>query len=86
MTTSNGKRKSNAGRGVQRNRAVCCFRPEITGELLAVTHEDDFTVPELRAIYKAAEKLFTVGRPVDAVTIRGICGAAYKTCSCSAWT
>ena len=52
--------------------------PEITGELLAVTHEDDFTVPELRAIYKAAEKLFTVGRPVDAVTIRGICGAAYN--------
>lgn len=52
--------------------------PEITGELLAVTHEDDFTVPELRAIYKAAEKLFTAGRPVDAVTIRGICGAAYN--------
>lgn len=52
--------------------------PEIAGELLAVTHEDDFTVPELRTVYKAAAKLFTAGRPVDAVTIRGICGAEYN--------
>lgn len=52
--------------------------PDIAGELLAEAHADDFTVPELRTIYKAASKLFNSGRPVDAVTIRGLVGTEYN--------
>ena len=52
--------------------------PSIAGELLSRTREEDFTIPELRTVYKAAVKLFAAGRPVDAVTIRGVCGAEYN--------
>lgn len=52
--------------------------PEITGELLSETHEDDFTVSELRSIYKAVMRLFAAGRPVDAVTVRGVVGQEYN--------
>lgn len=52
--------------------------PSIAGELLYRTRPEDFTVPELRAVYNAAVKLFGAGRPVDAVTIRGVCGAEYN--------
>ena len=52
--------------------------PSIAGELLYRTRPEDFTVPELRTVYNAAVKLFGAGRPVDAVTIRGVCGAEYN--------
>lgn len=52
--------------------------PSIAGELLSRTREEDFTIPELRTVYKAAARLFQAGRPVDAVTIRGVCGAEYN--------
>lgn len=52
--------------------------PSIAGELLSRTREEDFTIPELRTVYNAAVKLFGAGRPVDAVTIRGVCGAEYN--------
>ena len=52
--------------------------PSIAGELISLTRPEDFTVPELRAVYNAAVKLFSAGRPVDAVTIRGVCGAEYN--------
>lgn len=52
--------------------------PNIAGELLHLTREEDFTIPELRTVYRAAAKLFQTGRPVDAVTIRGVCGAEYN--------
>ena len=52
--------------------------PSIAGELLYRTRPEDFTVPELRTVYNAAVKLFGAGRPVDAVTIRGLCGAEYN--------
>lgn len=52
--------------------------PNIEGELLHLTREEDFTIPELRTVYRAAAKLFRTGRPVDAVTIRGVCGAEYN--------
>ena len=52
--------------------------PSIAGELLSRTREEDFTIPELRTVYKAAARLFQAGRPVDAVTIRGLCGAEYN--------
>lgn len=52
--------------------------PSIAGELLYRTRPEDFTVPELRTVYNAAVKLFAAGRPVDAVTIRGVCGAEYN--------
>lgn len=53
--------------------------PEIVGELISLTSPEDFTRPELRTIYAAAVKLFTAGRPVDAVTIRGVIGKEYET-------
>lgn len=52
--------------------------PSIAGELISLTRPEDFTVPELRTVYNAAVKLFSAGRPVDAVTIRGVCGAEYN--------
>lgn len=52
--------------------------PSIAGELLHLTRPEDFTIPELRTVYNAAVKLFAAGRPVDAVTIRGVCGAEYN--------
>ena len=52
--------------------------PSIAGELISLTRPEDFTIPELRAVYNAAVKLFSAGRPVDAVTIRGVCGAEYN--------
>ena len=52
--------------------------PNIAGELLHLTREEDFTIPELCTVYRAAAKLFQTGRPVDAVTIRGVCGAEYN--------
>ncbi|MCI7126248.1 MAG: hypothetical protein MR935_08670 [Agathobaculum sp.] len=52
--------------------------PSIAGELIHLTRPEDFTTPELRTVYSAAVKLFTAGRPVDAVTIRGVCGAEYN--------
>ena len=52
--------------------------PTICGELISLTREEDFTVPELRTVYRAAVRLFNAGRPVDAVTIRGVCGTEYN--------
>ena len=52
--------------------------PTICGELISLTREVDFTVPELRTVYRAAVRLFNAGRPVDAVTIRGVCGTEYN--------
>ena len=52
--------------------------PSIAGELISLTRPEDFTIPELRAVYNAAVKLFSAGRTVDAVTIRGVCGAEYN--------
>lgn len=52
--------------------------PNIAGELLHLTREQDFSIPELRTVYRAAVRLFQAGRPVDAVTIRGLCGAEYN--------
>ena len=52
--------------------------PSIAGELIALTREEDFTVPELRAVYRAAVRLFNGGRSLDAVTIRGVVGAEYN--------
>ena len=52
--------------------------PSICGELISLTREEDFTVPELRTVYRAAVRLFNAGRPVDAVTIRGVCGTEYN--------
>lgn len=52
--------------------------PSIAGELISLTRPEDFTIPELRTVYNAAVKLFSAGRPVDAVTIRGVCGAEYN--------
>lgn len=52
--------------------------PSIVGALLSRTREEDFTIPELRTVYKAAAKLFRAGKSVDAVTIRGLCGAEYN--------
>lgn len=52
--------------------------PSIAGELISLTRSEDFTIPELRTVYNAAVKLFNAGRPVDAVTIRGVCGAEYN--------
>ncbi len=50
----------------------------IVGPLLTLTRPEDFTVPELRTVYNAARKLFSAGRTVDAVTIRGACGTEYN--------
>lgn len=50
----------------------------IVGELAGLAQPEDFSVPELRSVFKAAVKLFTAGRPVDAVTIRGVIGKAYE--------
>ena len=36
--------------------------PSIVGELISLTRPEDFTVPELRAVYNAAVKLFSAGR------------------------
>lgn len=52
--------------------------PSIAGELISLTRPEDFTIPELRTVYNAAVKLFSAGRTVDAVTIRGVCGAEYN--------
>ena len=52
--------------------------PSIVGELISLTRPEDFTIPELRTVYNAAVKLFSAGRTVDAVTIRGVCGAEYN--------
>ena len=52
--------------------------PSIMGELISRTRPEDFTIPELRTVYNAAVKLFSAGRTVDAVTIRGVCGAEYN--------
>ena len=52
--------------------------PTIVGALLDRTREEDFTIPELRTVYRAAAKLFRAGKSVDAVTIRGVCGAEYN--------
>lgn len=52
--------------------------PSIAGELLHLTRAEDFTVAELRTVYHAAVQLFAAGRPVDAVTIRNMCGAEYN--------
>ena len=52
--------------------------PSIVGELISLTRAEDFSIPELRTVYQAAVRLFTAGRTVDAVTIRGICGAEYN--------
>ena len=52
--------------------------PSIVGELISLTRAEDFSIPELRTVYQAAVRLFTAGRPVDAVTIRGVCGAEYN--------
>lgn len=52
--------------------------PSIAGELISLTRPEDFTIPELRTVYNAAVTLFNAGRPVDAVTIRGVCGTEYN--------
>ena len=52
--------------------------PTIVGALLDRTREEDFIIPELRTVYRAAAKLFRAGKSVDAVTIRGVCGAEYN--------
>lgn len=52
--------------------------PSITGELLHLTRAEDFCIPELLTIYKAAAKLFTSGKAVDAVMIRNECGEEYN--------
>lgn len=53
-------------------------KPDICGELLTLAAAEDFTVPELQAVFRAAAKLFTSGRDVDAVTIRNLVGAEYN--------
>ena len=58
--------------------SVMLVDPSIAGELISLTRPEDFTIPELRTVYNAAVKLFSTGRTVDAVTIRGVCGAEYN--------
>ena len=54
------------------------IEPSIAGELFAKCKASDFTRAELGTIYQAAQRLFSAGRPVDAVTIRAAAGKEYE--------
>lgn len=52
--------------------------PEIMGELLSITREQDFLRPELRTIYSAAAQIFLRGKKPDPVLVREAVGAEYN--------
>lgn len=52
--------------------------PEIMGELLSITREQDFLRPELRTIYSAAAQIFLRGKKPDPVLVREAVGPEYN--------
>ena len=56
---------------------VALIAPELVGAILAETGEEDFPTAEALTVYRAVRELFTSGRAVDPVTVRGIVGKEY---------
>lgn len=52
--------------------------PALAGEIIALTRAEDFCIAELRTVYEAAVKVYTSGKPLDAVVIRNVCGEEYN--------
>lgn len=50
--------------------------PHVAGMVMHRTREDDYT-GELRTIFTACRDLFQAGKPIDAVTVRGVVGPEY---------
>lgn len=50
--------------------------PHVAGMVMHRTREDDYT-GELRTIFSACRDLFQAGKPIDAVTVRGVVGPEY---------